>query len=254
MLILINLHPERGRRRRPSPFAATAALGGRLTMLRDRYLLSAVAAVLVACAAVGGLYTTQQQERDGLATQEEGAVRDSARFATVIAARVRATARRDSLARELRAIAAIDSNRYVWAHLLDEVSRTLPVYTWLTSVQQTSAPAAPPVLLAKAEPKGAKPGGAASDTRKDGADTASTAIRFRLVGQTVDLQALTQFMRDLESSPFVRSVQLAHSEPVAGGNAAAGAGRDITEFTLDAEFEHAPRSALRTTSIIVPVR
>ena len=28
----------------------------------------------------------------------------------------------------------IDSDRYVWPHLLDEVSRNLPSYTWLTSL------------------------------------------------------------------------------------------------------------------------
>jgi hypothetical protein len=55
-------------------------------------------------------------------------------------------------------------------------------------------------------------------------------------------------MRDLETSPFVRNVTLVRSEPVTGE------GRDVTEFTLEAEAEHAPRSVVRTVSIIVPVR
>jgi Tfp pilus assembly protein PilN len=45
--------------------------------------------------------------------------------------------------RQLAVISEIDSTRYAWAHVLDEVSRSMPPYTWLTAVQQTSAPPTP---------------------------------------------------------------------------------------------------------------
>ena len=45
---------------------------------------------------------------------------------------------------QIEIIQAIDNNRYVWPHVLDEVSRSLPSYTWLTSMQQTSAAPVPP--------------------------------------------------------------------------------------------------------------
>ena len=77
-------------------------------------------------------------------------------------------------------------------------------------------------------------------------------LRFRVVGQTVDLQALTLFMRDLEASPFVRNVQLAHSEPAQ--SQVQGSSRELTEFTLDAEYERPTRDVLRTVTISVPVR
>lgn len=253
MLIRINLHPERGTRRRLALPTSGASLAKIAAPVRDKYLLGAIVAVVVACGGVAALHVTQSREAQTLADQEATAVRDSTRYAAVIAARTKALARRDSLARELRVIAAIDSTRYTWAHLLDEVSRTLPPYTWLTAVSQTSAPPAPPSLAVKSDAKGAKAAPNAKPApAKAGADSAAGPLKFRLVGQTVDLQALTLFMRDLEASPFVRNVQLAHSEPVQGG--VQGTGREVTEFTLDAEFETPARDVLRTVAITVPVR
>ena len=245
MQIRINLHPQRGARRRSARFAPSASFGRLLAPFRDKYLMGAVAAVIVAFASVGALYTQQSATQADLADREEQAVHDSTRYATAIAARAKAASRRDSLSRQLRVIAAIDSNRYLWAHVLDEASRTLPTYTWLTGVQQTSAPPAPPASHAK---PGAKPAPGATPAKLIPDSSSGGPIRFRIVGHTVDLQALTLYMRDLEASPFVRNVQLAKSEPVIAE------GKDVTEFTLDAEVEHAPRSAMRTVSIIVPVR
>jgi hypothetical protein len=54
-------------------------------------------------------------------------------------------------------------------------------------------------------------------------------------------------MRDLETSPFVQRVQLARSAPVQAD------GREVTEFTLDAEFEPPPRALLRTERLAVAV-
>jgi Tfp pilus assembly protein PilN len=197
--------------------------------------------------AVGGLHTVQSREIAAVTEREALAVEDSTRMAAVIAARKRARAERDSVEQQLAIISTIDSTRYVWAHVLDEVSRSLPAYTWLTSVQQTSAPPAPPVAR-RATDKAAGDSAAAKSpaTPADSADTGT--MRFRLVGQTVDIQALTLFMRDLEASPFVRHVQLARSEAVLVDN------KDVTEFTLDGEYEIAPRELLRTRPLVVPVR
>jgi Tfp pilus assembly protein PilN len=249
MMIHVNLHPKRGKRstsdRTPS-FAAVGALAARVRgAVSDVYLAGAVATVVAACAGVGYLYTSQADAEAAIVVREDAAVRDSARFASLIVAQTKATARRDSLAAQLRVIAAIDSNRYVWAHLLDEMSRSLPAYTWLTGVEQTSTPPAPPTVDTTTAPKGK-----GEKAKADAADSAAApqATRFRVVGHTVDIQALTMFMRDLEGSPFVRNVQLARSEAVLAD------GKDVTQFTLDAEYQRPPRAALRTDSITVRVR
>ena len=251
MMIHVNLHPKRGKKSSggdgaASSLAAVAALGARIrATVTDVYLAGAVVAVVGACAAVGFLYTSQSKAEEEIVAREDAAVRDSARYASLIVAQTKATARRDSLAAQLRVIAAIDSNRYVWAHLLDEMSRSLPQYTWLTSVEQTSAPPRPPALDTATAPKGK----GAKDA-KPAVDSANVpqVTRFKLVGQTVDIQALTMFMRDLEGSPFVRNVQLASSQAVLSD------GKDVTEFTLNAEYQTPPRSALHTDTITVRVR
>jgi Tfp pilus assembly protein PilN len=196
---------------------------------------------------VGALHTRQQAAQAVAAEREAAAVADSTRFAALLAARRSAVAERDSVRRQLAVIAEIDSSRYAWAHVLDEVSRALPPYTWLTSVQQTSAPPAPG-RPAGADSAGSRP---PADSARRGADSLAgrdrPALAFRIVGQTVDIQALTAFMRELEGSPFVERVQLQRSEP------AQADGKEVTEFTLDARLERAPRALLRTARLAVAV-
>jgi Tfp pilus assembly protein PilN len=121
------------------------------------------------------------------------------------------------------------------------VSRSLPPYTWLTSMQQTSAtPAGVPAPRAAAAPK----------QGKARADTAAvvTAMRFRVVGNTVDIQALTRFMRVLETSPFIENVQLAGTQMVMEQ------GKEVTQFQIDAQYQQPDSSAIRTIPLALSVR
>jgi Tfp pilus assembly protein PilN len=251
-MIQINLLPghESGAAAPSGARAAAAALAARAAAIAgDKYLLAGVGSAVAAAAVVGVLHTRQAAELAAVGARAEAAAADSTRFAALLAARRGAVAERDSVRRQLAVIAEIDSARYVWAHVMDEVSRSLPPYTWLTAVQQTSAPPAPD---GAADSAVAAPGAA----RAARADTAAAAaegaparplLAFRVVGQTVDIQALTAFMRDLETSPFVQRVQLARSEP------AQVDGREVTEFTLDAEYERPPRALLRAERLVVAV-
>ncbi|MDF1505456.1 PilN domain-containing protein [Roseisolibacter sp. H3M3-2] len=246
MIIEVNLLP--GRQKKRGGGAPFGGLADRLRVAtRDRYLTAAVGTLTATVLGVGALHTLQTRDGGDLAEREAAAVADSTRYSSVIKARREAVAERDSVERQLAIIAAIDSNRYVWAHVLDEVSSSLPPYTWLVNVRQTSAAPTPKAArvdstLQKKDAPPARPGEAKPDTAADG------ALRFRLVGQTVDIQALTTYMRDLELSPFVHRVQLAESKAVAVD------GRDLTEFTLDGEFEQPARGAIRTRVTTVPLR
>jgi hypothetical protein len=62
------------------------------------------------------------------------------------------------------------------------------------------------------------------------------------------MQALTQFMKDLESSPFVKNVTLVKSEIVVVET------KDVTQFQLEAEYEVPPKDLLTTEPLVVPVR
>ncbi len=255
MMLEINLLPgtKKGSKSVSSGFALGGAFSAIGSNIRDPFLIGAAASVVVAVAAVGLLFSAQSARATEVEGRMERAVRDSTRYAKVLSARRKLTAERDSVIRQLQIIRTIDDNRYTWAHILDEVSRALPAYTWLTTMEQTSKAPLPPGVDSVQTVEAPAAAGAAA--KKKAAEEAATdtlvvnpPLGFRLVGQTVDIQALTMFMRQLESSPFIQKVTLAKSEIVIVE------GKDVTQFELSAEFEVPPPGVVRTTPLVVPVR
>ena len=251
MMLQINLLP--GSKKATRGIGSLAgSLGSIGASVRDPWLVGAAGAVVVAFAAVGLLFSAQNARAGEVTEKLDRAVRDSTRYSKVLDARRKLTAERDSVQRQLQIIRTIDENRYNWAHILDEISRALPAYTWLTTLEQTSTVPLPPgvdTLASVATP--AKVSAAAK--AKQAAVVQDTievhpALTFRVVGQTVDIQALTMFMRQMESSPFIQRVALSKSEIVIVE------GKDVTQFELSAEFEVPPPGVVRTSPLVVPVR
>ena len=85
------------------------------------------------------MFLYQNRKSSALTEHETKSTQDSTRYAAVIAQRRAAEEQRDSVIRQINVIRAIDGTRYVWPHILDEVSRALTPYTWLKSLEQTSA-------------------------------------------------------------------------------------------------------------------
>ena len=177
-------------------------------------------------------------------------MQDSARYKVVLAAKAKAEATRDSLYQQVAIIKSIDDSRYLWPHLLEEISNALPQYTWLTLVTQTSVPPssafrdtvakkknAPADTSAKASPASEKKARAEAVL----ADAARSTM-FRIVGHTVDIQALTLFMKTLEASPYIQNVQLTRSDLVLAE------AKEVTEFQLEAESQQPPPFLVRTVS------
>jgi hypothetical protein len=54
---------------------------------------------------------------------------------------------RDSLQRQIATIKSVDGDRYIWPHVMDEVTKALPAYTWLVDLKP-GAPAAVPGMPA----------------------------------------------------------------------------------------------------------
>lgn len=205
--------------------ASLASLGERF---KDPWLGVAVGGVAIGLLATGAMWFFQGRTAAALAEQERVAVQDSARFDAVVKATRTAQAQRDSIMRQMAIIQAIDGERFVWPHILDEISRALPTYTWLRSVTQSSAPAtvSPEQVAAGEAPK----------------------LTVRLIGLTVDLQALTIFMKQLEASDFLENVT------IAGTAATQSEGKTVTEFTLDMVYSKPPASAIRTVPLTIAVR
>jgi Tfp pilus assembly protein PilN len=73
-------------------------------------------------------------------------------------------------------------------------------------------------------------------------------VRIRLVGNTVDIQALTRFMKQLEVSPLLENVTLMSSQR-ANDN-----GKEVTQFQLDMLYSRPGVSDVRRVPLAVSVR
>jgi Tfp pilus assembly protein PilN len=239
-MIEINLLPGAGKKARGAGAGATvgASFASAATRIKDPFMMLAAASVIAAAAAIGLLTVQQAAQADDLATREQKQVQDSTRYAAVLREKKKAETQRDSVMRQLNIIKTIDNDRFVWPHVMDEVSRALPQYTWLVSIKQTVQPPAPVT----------DPSKDAKDKKKADQDEAPQPMKFQIVGNTVDIQALTRFMKLLEASPFIQNVQLQNSALVQAD------GKDVTEFTLEAEYQQPDSTAIRTVPLTLQVR
>jgi Tfp pilus assembly protein PilN len=224
----------------------SAILSGRV---RDKLLIGAISSVIVAVVAVGYLYTSQAAFASELDARRERAIADSTRYAIFLKDRYHAESVRDTLLRQVNIIRSLDEDRYVWSHIVDEVSRALPQYTWLTTIAFGGTPQGSVNVVAT--PKVAAP-----DTvnhknmrpKRIETEIPRDPVSVKLMGHTVDIQALTRFMKDLESSPFLSNVQLDRSE------LALELGKEVTQFQLTVGYNRPDTSAIRRAPLALPVR
>ena len=253
-MIEINLLPgARRSTKRGINFAPSVALANFGANFKDKFLIFAIIGTVVGIGSIAGMYLFQSRRETTVIARETVAAADSSRFAAVLSARSHAETTRDSVYQQVAIIKSIDDTRYTWPHLLEAINLAVPQYTWLTSVSQTSpitTTAAANVdtsAQAKAEKKStltAAERRAHTDSLFNGAASTTT---FRIIGQTVDVQALTQFMKSLEASPFIRNVQLTRSDLVTADN------KEVTEFQLEAQTETPPAHLLHTVPLSIAV-
>ena len=255
-MIEINLLPGGGKKARKGG-GPKLNLGASLASIRDKvrepWLIGAVVSVALVVVVVGGMYTTQQTRESTIDVALEKAVKDSIRYASVLREREIAEARRDTVLRSLNMLRAIDDDRFIWPHVMEEVSGALPPYTWIVTLGYsgmgqgqkpvaTMAPAPEPAAVgapgASARPKRR---GLATEILRD-------TVRVRLVGNTVDIQALTRFMKQLETSTFLEHVQLVKSER-ANDN-----GKEITQFQLDMLYTRPGPTDVPRVPLVLSVR
>lgn len=247
-MIEINLLPGSRKKARKGGGGAKINLGEVFkdlgSRVRDPWLISAVVGVAVGLAAIAGMYVYQSRREASLTEREQKAVQDSTRYASVIAERSKAEAQRDSVRKQIAVISAIDGTRLIWPHVLDEISRALPPYVWLRSITQTSAVSnEPPEVQAGVSKPAPKKKDAGAPPPVD-----ESILTIQVVGNTVDIQALTRFMKALEASPFLQNVTLLRSDVVMQQ------GKEATEFRLDMTYQKPDPSALRTVPFTVSVR
>lgn len=199
-MIEINLRPGAEKRKRGAGGGFPLKLPESMPKF-DRMMAFIIAAWIIGPALGLWLYLGVQDDLSETEVALNQAVADSTRFADVIATQQRLQARQDTISQKLEMIQEIDAGRYIWPHIMDEVSRAMPAYTWLESLRQVS-------------------GGAVT--------------RFEVEGRTGNLPSLTRFMDALEASPFLRGIQLVNSEraEVQGSES-----NVVNEFILTGAYE-----------------
>ncbi|MFN2637713.1 MAG: PilN domain-containing protein [Gemmatimonadaceae bacterium] len=260
-MIEINLLPGDGKKKRRSATTNSAKFdfkglfAGITDKITDKYLLGAIAAAGVSGLLIAFMFIHQAAQASELDERETKAVKDSAQFSAVLTAKSRAESTRDSLYQQIAIIKSIDDSRYLWSHLMYEISNALPQYTWLTEITQTSTPKSVavadtskksvPVDSTKTPRERSAERDRARKARADSLLASAKDIQFRIVGHTVDIQALTRFMKALEASPFIQNVQLTRSDLVQAE------GKEVTEFSLAAETQTPPTFVIKTVPLVV---
>ncbi len=216
-MIAINLKPGHKRATAGSPLAGLAAqLKGFGQKIKDPYRIGALALSLGWLGYVGISQMSASSELANLEPQLEQARAENQRFRAFLGEKRRLEAVRDSIQAQIVTIKNVDGDRYVWPHILDEVARAVPAYTWLTDVQFIAS-APPPVTV--------------DTTVKRPAE--SPPVHLQVTGRTVDIQGYTRLLRQLEDSPWLKDVAAISANTVLDQN------RAVTAFVLKASFQRA---------------
>lgn len=184
-MITINLKPGAKRAKTGAPFAgglsALKALPGKV---KDPWPMAAVAVWVLLVGVLGFIAVTSATTLSRLDGRLNAARSENHRLHLLIADRRKAEAAKDSVLTQIATIRAVDGDRYVWPHILDEITRAMPAYTWLTDVSALAMPA------------------------PDSTSTAPPPVGVQINGRTMDIQGFTHFMRQLEDSPWLRDVTI----------------------------------------------
>jgi Tfp pilus assembly protein PilN len=206
-VIEVNLLPG-GKKKRARGGNRKLAIPNFANLLSDSYAIGAVLVAVGVLATLGWWYTGLTARQGEVQVALADALQDSANYADLIERNAILAARQDSIAQKVNIIQEIDALRYVWPHLLDELARALPDYTWLTQVIQVSL---------------------------------GDVVEFQVRGRAGNNRAMTTFWRQLQESPFIRQVNLVQTEQVLEPT-----GQLVYAFQLDCVYETPPMEFLET--------
>ena len=245
-MITVNLRPDLKRKRARSPFQGFGeSFRGIGSKVKDPMLLVAVVSWVSVLGFLGYVFVSTTRELSALEPRLEQTRAEHKRFKAFLAEKRHQETIRDSLVSQIGVIRTVDGDRYVWPHLLEEVTKALPAYTWLVDMGMSAAPA-PSLQPAQPAEKPAAKG-------KKAADTTATVpvhlpVSFTVNGRTVDIQAYTRFLRQLEASPWVTDVTPVSAQTIVEQE------RPVTAFTIRATYRQADSAYIRTVPLSQSVR
>jgi len=210
---------------------------GIIAQVKDPWLLGAIAAWVVVGGGGALLFITDRARLAAAETRLENVRVEKRRYDIVIAQKRQAEKVRDSLLYEITVIRQIDADRYIWPHVLDQATKALPPYTWITEVRTASSIVAPGAGQVNNGP-------VTVDRDSSGEPLLAVAIE----GRTVDIQAYTTFLRQLAASPWFTDVTPASSQTVIEAD------RPVTSFTVTVHYRIADSVYIRTIPLVQSVR
>jgi Tfp pilus assembly protein PilN len=221
MKIEINLLPG-GKKKKPGGAGlALPNFGELIAQVKDPLLIGAVAAWVVGLSGMGGVWYTQTNALNSLQPQLAEAQNTARRFQQMIAQKERQQVLRDSLVLELNAIRAIDSDRFVWPHIMEEVTRALPEFTWIVALDAVTV----------------------QDQVLDDGSIIQAPVRFTIDGRTPNMQAYTRFVTRLQDSPWFSNVS------TSGTNTVIEDERTVRAFQITGTYQVADSAFIRTVPI-----
>lgn len=218
-MIEVNLHPSGGKKRRKkgggfSGFSfETPDLGNvRLleTVRSDPWNAALIASFIVVPVAVLFLWLGQRSEAQDLDARLEEALADSVELAEQMALNDSLSQRRSQIRSRVQVVRQLDQNRYVWPHLLDEISAALPRDAWLDAIQQQSP---------------------------------LPNLQVQVMGIAGTPLVVTDYVRNLERSPYIGEVQ------IVGTSKQVEDGVSTQSFTLHVGYTRPPQDQQRRTAL-----
>jgi len=204
-----------------------------IAQVKDPWLIGAIGAWVLVGGGGAALFITGRARLAAAEGRLDAIKSEKRRYDIVIAQKRQAEKVRDSLVYQINVIRSIDADRYVWPHVLDQVTKALPPYTWVTRVQSVGAIVA-----------GAPGQQVAVQTDSTGAPT----VKVSIDGRTVDIQAYTTFLRQLAASPWFTDVTPASSQVVIESD------RPVTSFNVTVRYRVADSVYIRTVPLVQGVR
>lgn len=212
-MIEINLLPGSTKRsaRRGAPRLGGGGMPGVKMPQLDRTVLVIALLWVVGIGAAAYMLFSSSARISAAQTELEAAQRDSARYATMMQRGDSLRAQEAIIGQKLEVIQQIDAGRFMWPHILDEVSQALPPYIWLVNMRDSSPDA--------------------------------SVKRVRIEGRAGNYFALGRFIEQLERSPFLQQVKLVGSERTLVAE------RNVYAFVIDAGVQDAPPDAIQTVPL-----
>lgn len=226
-MIEINLLPGK-KKKRAGAGVSMPDFSELIGKIRDPLMIAAVGVWLIVLPFVGYTYYNERAKLRRMQDTVDQVTIQARNFNTLIREKQRLERLRDSLVVELAAIREIDADRYVWPHIMEEVTKALPDFTWLVGIEFVP----PPAL----------------DVTEESDLTFRPPVRFTIDGRTADMGAYTRFLRNLVSSPWIEGVQPGATQTVMEND------RPVIAFTIAGTFQQADSAFIRTAPLQESVR